>query len=73
MITVININPLTINEVKKMKDELVKIECDPKCGFMIQSHNEEEVIEAGMNHMKKIHNQKDTTRADVKKMVEKVN
>jgi predicted small metal-binding protein len=39
-----------------MAEKLKKIECDPKCGFMVQSHDEKEVIEIAKEHAKKFHN-----------------
>lgn len=34
-------------------DKLKSIECDPKCGFMIRSHDEKEVINIAKEHAKK--------------------
>lgn len=39
-----------------MAKTLKKVECDPKCGFMIRSHDEKEIIELAMQHAKKSHN-----------------
>ena len=41
-----------------MTGHLKKVECDPKCGFMIRSHDEKEVIAAAIEHAKKSHNEK---------------
>lgn len=49
--------------------ELWKITCDPKCGFRVISHNEEELIEVAIQHMKKIHNTK-LTDEDAKAKIE---
>ncbi len=38
--------------------KLKKIECGPECGFAIQSHDEKEVMDTAMNHVKKVHNMK---------------
>lgn len=38
------------------KQDLKRIECDPKCGFTVQSHNEEEVIDIAKKHAKMMHN-----------------
>ena len=38
-----------------MSQELKVIECDPKCGFMVRSHNEEKLVEMAMAHGKKMH------------------
>ena len=40
-----------------MTGHLKKVECDPKCGFMIRSHDEKEVIAAAIQHAKKSHNE----------------
>lgn len=39
-----------------MPQELKKIECYPKCGFMVRSHNEKELIQIAIQHVKNIHN-----------------
>ena len=54
-----------------MPEKLMRITCDPKCGFMVQSHNKDELYKIVKGHMKNIHN-KDATDADVKKMVKMV-
>jgi predicted small metal-binding protein len=51
--------------------DLKKIECDPKCGFMVQSHEEKELVDVAKEHVKKYHN-KTVTDEDVKKMIKKV-
>jgi predicted small metal-binding protein len=38
-----------------MGSDLKKIECDPKCGFTVQSHDEKEVIEIAKKHAKEKH------------------
>ncbi len=42
-------------EVLTVAEKLKKIECDPKCGFMVQSHDEKEVVDIAMQHAKKSH------------------
>jgi predicted small metal-binding protein len=32
--------------------KLVRLSCDPKCGFEVQSHEEGEVLEIAKNHAK---------------------
>jgi predicted small metal-binding protein len=32
---------------------LKQVECDPKCGFLIRSHDEKEVIKIAIEHAKK--------------------
>jgi predicted small metal-binding protein len=39
-----------------MTGPLKKIECDPQCGFAVQSHDEKELIEIAREHAKKFHN-----------------
>ncbi len=39
-----------------MTGNLKKVECDPKCGFMVRSHDEKEIIELVTQHAKKSHN-----------------
>lgn len=34
------------------KEKLVKLACDPKCGFAVQSHEEGEVLDIARNHAK---------------------
>lgn len=38
-----------------MAEKLKKVECDPKCGFAIQSHDEKEVVDIALQHAKKAH------------------
>jgi predicted small metal-binding protein len=49
-------------------DKLKSIECDPKCGFMVRSHDEKEVINIAREHAKKSH-KLDATENDIKKMM----
>jgi predicted small metal-binding protein len=51
-----------------MAETLKKIECDPKCGFMVRSHDEKELIKVATEHAKKLHNMK-MTEAEARKMV----
>ena len=51
-----------------MAQTLKKIECDPKCGFMVKSHDEKEIIEIALQHAKKSHKMKITAK-DVKGMM----
>jgi predicted small metal-binding protein len=51
-----------------MPKKLKKVECDPKCGFMIRSHDEKEVIEIAIQHAKKLHDMT-ITEKDVKGMM----
>jgi predicted small metal-binding protein len=51
-----------------MASKLKKVECDPKCGFVVQSHDEKELVEIATLHAKKLHNLK-ITEKDVKGMM----
>jgi predicted small metal-binding protein len=53
---------------KKMATELKKIECDPKCGFKVISHDEKELVEIAIQHGKKQHNMT-LTEKDAKGMM----
>jgi predicted small metal-binding protein len=48
--------------------ELKSVSCDPDCGFMVRSHDENEVIQMVKTHAKQAHN-KDLTDKDVKAMI----
>jgi len=50
---------------------LKSVACDPSCGFMVQSHNEKELISMVKMHAKKMHN-KVLTDKDVKAMMKTV-
>jgi len=39
-----------------MEGKLHSVTCDPNCGFMIQSHDEQEVIGITKTHAKSKHN-----------------
>ena len=51
-----------------MAETLKKVECDPKCGFMVRSHDEKEIIEIVMQHAKTSHNLT-ITEKDIKAMM----
>jgi predicted small metal-binding protein len=51
-----------------MTGTLKKIECEPKCGFMVRSHDEKEIVELTIQHAKKSHNET-LSEKDVKKMI----
>ena len=38
-----------------MAEKVKKIECDPKCGFVVQSHDEREVLDIATVHALKKH------------------
>jgi predicted small metal-binding protein len=51
-----------------MTGTLKKIECEPKCGFMVRSHDEKELVELAIKHAKKSHNET-LSEKDVKSMI----
>ncbi len=54
-----------------MGDSLQRIICDPECGFIVQSHDENELVSVGMQHAKDAH--KITVSADeARKMINAV-
>ena len=55
-----------------MTTTLKKLECDPKCGFLIQSHDEKEIIEIAKEHARKFHNKTAITEKDIRGMVKAV-
>lgn len=55
-------------EVRNVAEKLKKVECDPKCGFVIQSHDEKEIVDVTMQHSKKAHNM-NITEKDVRGMM----
>jgi predicted small metal-binding protein len=55
-------------EMMIMAEKLKKLECDPKCGFAVQSHDEKEIVEIAVQHAKKLHNMK-ITEKDAKEMI----
>ncbi len=48
-----------------MAEILKKVECEPKCGFMIRSHDEKEIIDLVKQHAKIFH-EMDVTEKDVR-------
>jgi len=46
-----------------------KLECDPKCGFSVKSHDEAEVIKIALEHAKKYHNMT-MTEKEAREMLE---
>ena len=51
--------------------QLYEIDCDPECGFMVRSHEKNEVIKMGIEHMKNIHS-KDVSEEEASSMVKMV-
>jgi predicted small metal-binding protein len=54
--------------VNTVAEKLNKVECDPKCGFAVQSHDEKEVIDIATKHAKNAHNM-NVTEKDVRGMM----
>jgi len=55
-----------------MVKKLRQISCDPACGFMVQSHDETEVLKMAREHAKKNHKELKVTDAGLKKMMKLV-
>jgi predicted small metal-binding protein len=55
--------------VVTVAERLKKIECEPKCGFLVRSHDEKEVVEIATRHAKKAHKM-NITEKEIKGMVE---
>ena len=53
-----------------MTSNLWKIECEPDCGFLIRSHDESEVVTAGLSHVNKVHKM-NTTAQEIKGKIER--
>lgn len=51
--------------------KLRKVSCDPICGFMIQSHKEDEVLDFVKTHAKNTHNM-NMTKEDIMKRMQYV-
>jgi len=51
-----------------MAEKLKKVECDPKCGFLVRSHDEKEILLIAMDHAKKSHGMA-ITEKDVRTML----
>jgi predicted small metal-binding protein len=52
-----------------MAEALKKLECDPKCGFLVRSHDEKEVLRIALEHAKKFHNMT-MTEKEAREMLE---
>jgi len=55
-----------------MAAKLKQISCDPACGFMVQGHDEKEVIKFAMEHAKNNHPEMKVTEAGLKKIMKSV-
>jgi len=50
-----------------VKSQLKQITCDPICGFMVRSHDENEVVNLAFLHASKAHPELKVTKQDLKK------
>jgi len=55
-------------EAIPVAEKLKKIECEPKCGFLVRGHDEKEVVEIALQHAKKAHKM-NITEKDVRGML----
>jgi len=60
--------PKINQEVNKMEMDYKQVSCDPSCGFLIKSHDENEIKKVVMDHVKNAHHQKISGK-DVEKMM----
>ncbi len=56
---------------KMGKMDLKKVECGPECGFMVRSHDDKELIDMTVKHVKDRHHQ-DLSANEVKGMMKAV-
>jgi predicted small metal-binding protein len=56
-------------EVKIMEKKLKSITCDPMCGFLVRSHDEEELIEMALAHGNKKHPEMKMTKDQIRSMI----
>ena len=47
-----------MKEMSNMKPKLKQIDCSPECGFLIRSHDEDEVTKMAKEHVKNVHGMK---------------
>ena len=55
-----------------MPQQLKKITCEPLCGFVVISHDEKELIEIAIQHVKNVHKMV-LTEKDAKAKIESAN
>lgn len=55
-----------------MEQELKRISCDPLCGFSVQSHDENEVLEIAKNHVRNTHPDKNYTDEEYRSRLQTV-
>ena len=54
-----------------MNQTLKQISCDPICGFMVRSHDSDELIDIAMAHAKSSHKDIKVSEGELKKMIKK--
>ena len=52
-----------------MEKELKSISCDPICGFMVRSHDEDELVEVIKVHAKKMHPDFEASEEEIRAMI----
>ena len=52
-----------------MKEKLYKIECDPVCGFLLRSHDKEEILNLTKKHADTKHKEMKITSDQIKTMI----
>jgi predicted small metal-binding protein len=52
-----------------MAENLKSISCEPTCGFMVRSHDENELVEMIKAHVAKKHPGTEMTEEDIKAMI----
>ena len=52
-----------------MKGQMKMINCDPTCGFMVKGHDESELMDLAMRHVKNSHPDMKMSMAEVKAQV----
>ncbi|MBI1803282.1 MAG: DUF1059 domain-containing protein [Ignavibacteriae bacterium] len=60
---------MAMSKSEEKMGPMKSLSCDDKCGFMIRSHDEKEIMSAGMAHMKKHHSDMKMSKADMMKMI----
>ncbi len=53
---------------KQKQEKLMKLECDPLCGFMIRSHENDEIVRFSKEHASDVHHT-DYSNEAIRKMI----
>lgn len=51
-----------------MEQKVYEVDCEPSCGFMVRSHNKQEVESMSIEHVKNAHHHK-ISKAEVDRMM----